>query len=455
MADDEDGCDICFENYRLPKLLPCRHTFCEPCLRDYAKNTCPQDLNEFLVCPLCRTHCVLPDCGVGGFINNYFVRDSTASVRGSIAFKEYPKCNFCKQTLLADDVYSHRCTTSSELSSDESDDSDYEYNDNSLDFIIRFPVLRMRTKYKVDLRCAFPLVASDLDNALITCIRITPKNTCYSIVNIRNTYNHYDADGKCIGGITITPETEIMDMAYRKDNTVVFQTKNELFAVNESEVKLLRIINNFEATAMALFSDERIVTVGTGYPAKKSVKVTEGDSIDDEEGKPQEPDVKGIIMILSRDGKKILHDLSREHCKPSVVAVNQVNDTICLSDSERKLVSVFLQSGEIIGEFNLDFGHLSFLRFLPMFNSNDERGFSPAGLCFDPDGNILVVDQVSGSILILNNAATFLGILVTAAEGGFGRPFLIGCGSDRTIWVGDRGTMRVYELAGYVNDIVM
>ncbi|XP_033731715.1 uncharacterized protein LOC117321380 [Pecten maximus] len=453
MADDEeDGCDICFESYRCPKLLPCRHTFCEPCLRDYGENTCPQDLYEFLVCPLCRTHCVLPSCGVGGFINNYFVPDSLTSDRSNLTYKHYPKCNFCKVTLLSDDVRDHRCKMSSELSSDESDDSDYDYNDTSLGFILHFPLLKMRTKYKVDLHSAYPVVTGDCDDALITCLHITPENKCYTVVNCMSTYQKHDSSGKCIGETTITPDTQIIDMVYRKDNSVLFQTKNEIYVVNEAGVKLFRILNNFEGVAMAMFSDERVVTVGTALSVEKRFKTKDASSLDLEKEQP-ELSTKGKIVILSRDGKTILADLSRDNCSPSVVAVNQINDTICMSDTERKLVSVFLQSGDVIGEFNLDGRVMDLFRFLPMFQQGESRGFSPAGICFDPDGNILVVDQASASVLMLDNSAGFIGILVTGAEGGFGHPFLIGCGSDRTIWVGDRGRIKVFNVAGYVNDM--
>ncbi|OWF49863.1 uncharacterized protein LOC110451135 [Mizuhopecten yessoensis] len=461
MTDDgeEEGCDICFESYKLPKLLPCRHTFCEHCLRDYGKNTCPRDLNEFLVCPLCRTHCVLLPSGVEGFFNNYFVRDSQVYDRSCVAYKEYPKCNFCKETLSADGVWDHRCTLSSkllssELSSDENEDSEYTYNDTPLEFSLRFPLLRMKTKYKMDLLSSFSLVREDSDDALITCIRVTPENTCYSIVNCSSTYEKHDSTGKAIGGTTITPNTGIMDMVYRKDKTVLFQTKNEIFVVNENSVKLFSLIRNFEGVSMALFSDERVVTVGTVVSFEKSFRNLGEDSDSmDQEDKKEEPSVKGKIVVLSRDGKKILADLSRERCCPSVVAVNQINDTICMSDSERNIVSVFVQSGEIIGEFNIESTGLGLFNLLHMFGDTGSRSINPAGICFDPDGNILVVDQISASVLMLDASAGFIGILVTGAEEGFGRPFLIGCGLNGIIWLGDRGTMKVFRLAGYVNSM--
>lgn len=458
MADEEeeDVCDICFESFKSPKLLPCRHTFCEPCLSKYGKVTCPADRNEFLVCPLCRTQCVLPSGGVESFVNNYFVKDSLASDRSVSLYKDYPKCNFCKAKLLSDDSSAHTCRLSSELSPDDNDDVDDTYNDTSLGFIIRFPLLRMRTKFKVDLQSSITL-ARNVEDALVTCIRITPENVCYSVLNCMNSYGKHDAKGKVIGSITITPYTAIMDMVYRKDGSVLFLTGNEICRVeNGSRVLLHKKINVPNALAMALFSDERVVVVGcTSLKVETLPKPGEQTEDKKPDEKAPEPVKKGWILVLSRDGKKVLSELSRENSHPCAVAVSPVSDVVCMSDSLRKLVSVFLPSGDVIGEFKLDnggLGFLSFLRFLePEQNTVSE--LHPAGVCFDPNGNIVVVDQGSASVLVLSASAEFMGMLMTGAEGGFGRPFLVGCGPDGNIWIGNGGTINVYRIATYTNSM--
>ena len=51
---DEFSCTICMEQYndshKLPKMLPCAHTFCKTCIKQYAD----QHFNGFN-CPLCST----------------------------------------------------------------------------------------------------------------------------------------------------------------------------------------------------------------------------------------------------------------------------------------------------------------------------------------------------------------------------------------------------------------
>ncbi|XP_070554155.1 tripartite motif-containing protein 2-like [Ptychodera flava] len=61
-------CGICLERYRTPKVLPCLHTFCQKCLMNYIP---PQSLS--LACPLCRQTSILPEEGVSGLQNNFFI----------------------------------------------------------------------------------------------------------------------------------------------------------------------------------------------------------------------------------------------------------------------------------------------------------------------------------------------------------------------------------------------
>lgn len=49
------SCSICFQPYNRPKALPCLHTFCEGCLRDYITSRF-EDTGQF-PCPLCRQVC--------------------------------------------------------------------------------------------------------------------------------------------------------------------------------------------------------------------------------------------------------------------------------------------------------------------------------------------------------------------------------------------------------------
>ncbi|XP_035665472.1 tripartite motif-containing protein 3-like [Branchiostoma floridae] len=62
-------CQICLEDFRQPKVLPCLHTFCQSCLeRLLASQRVVQ-----LSCPTCRQDVPLPENGVQGLKSNFLV----------------------------------------------------------------------------------------------------------------------------------------------------------------------------------------------------------------------------------------------------------------------------------------------------------------------------------------------------------------------------------------------
>ncbi|XP_076352429.1 protein brain tumor-like isoform X2 [Tachypleus tridentatus] len=59
-------CSICQDTYTIPKLLPCFHTFCQPCLEKI------QESPGKIKCPKCQEEFVLTD-GLTGLLSNYAV----------------------------------------------------------------------------------------------------------------------------------------------------------------------------------------------------------------------------------------------------------------------------------------------------------------------------------------------------------------------------------------------
>ena len=71
-------CPICLEDYKIPRALPCLHTFCETCLVDYVKQKSSNAgfrVSEFgtFVCPVCKEDATLPPHGVKGFKFNFYI----------------------------------------------------------------------------------------------------------------------------------------------------------------------------------------------------------------------------------------------------------------------------------------------------------------------------------------------------------------------------------------------
>lgn len=56
-VDDIRVCSICFEQFKTPRYLPCKHSFCQGCLSSYIINQCKStDPRLGFHCPLCRVY---------------------------------------------------------------------------------------------------------------------------------------------------------------------------------------------------------------------------------------------------------------------------------------------------------------------------------------------------------------------------------------------------------------
>ncbi|XP_072051909.1 uncharacterized protein [Amphiura filiformis] len=68
-------CGICLSTYEVPKALPCLHSFCLGCIREWASHDSNIEASESQVvsCPNCRKEYVLSAAGVDGLPMNFFI----------------------------------------------------------------------------------------------------------------------------------------------------------------------------------------------------------------------------------------------------------------------------------------------------------------------------------------------------------------------------------------------
>ncbi|XP_035675219.1 tripartite motif-containing protein 2-like [Branchiostoma floridae] len=69
ITDEFLVCQVCLEDFKQPKMLPCLHTFCQPCLEKLLAT----ELVGKLDCPTCRQDVSLPQNGVQGLKSNFLV----------------------------------------------------------------------------------------------------------------------------------------------------------------------------------------------------------------------------------------------------------------------------------------------------------------------------------------------------------------------------------------------
>ena len=95
-------CGICLASITNPKALPCLHTFCLTCIKEWV-----QGKTDKVKCPLCKENFSLPPGGVSGLKTNLYVTrlKETQTIKCKVAKKA--KCTFCEKS---DDVAVARCT---------------------------------------------------------------------------------------------------------------------------------------------------------------------------------------------------------------------------------------------------------------------------------------------------------------------------------------------------------
>ncbi|XP_064597117.1 tripartite motif-containing protein 2-like [Liolophura sinensis] len=81
IQEDHLTCQICFQAFTKPKALPCLHTFCEECLRDYTVSRSYDTVGQFQ-CPMCRKAIDIPPGGVSNFQDNHLVQSLSHTVVG-------------------------------------------------------------------------------------------------------------------------------------------------------------------------------------------------------------------------------------------------------------------------------------------------------------------------------------------------------------------------------------
>ncbi|XP_036910757.1 E3 ubiquitin-protein ligase TRIM56 [Sturnira hondurensis] len=91
LSSDFLACKICLEQLRVPKTLPCLHTYCQDCLAQLAHS-------GHLRCPECREKVSVPPAGVAAFKTNFFVNgllDLVKARAGGDLRTGKPACALC------------------------------------------------------------------------------------------------------------------------------------------------------------------------------------------------------------------------------------------------------------------------------------------------------------------------------------------------------------------------
>jgi len=91
MTDDTE-CPICTEVFTDPRVLPCLHTYCLKCIKEWFKDKLPGDV---VACPLCRQESTIPEEGLEGLPRNFWVEKMLHVRELTSIGAQSPPCSIC------------------------------------------------------------------------------------------------------------------------------------------------------------------------------------------------------------------------------------------------------------------------------------------------------------------------------------------------------------------------
>lgn len=455
MDDDDDDrhvCPICWDSYTNAKLLKCRHTFCTACLESFVK---PEGGGS-LKCPMCRSEVPIPQNGIDGFMNNYFVPNTEKKVDvvkikcemcNQDNIKIVKVCPHCKQKMCLSCSSSHKkalILSGASLPNTESDTEDDEERrsrqrrrnsyDPQLPLSLAFSLEPIKYNKVLDLCSSFPLdiIPDDQGKETISSICPMSDTECWVVPTFGPAILHCDITGKLKGVIPI--DANVSSIEFRKDGSLliaVIQT-SQILRHSEGRVYKFASTHGILPFGMSSFPDGRIAVVG----GEKNTK-------DDED--------RGRLQIISPDGI-VIETFGGKHKdqplfkNPFSVVVNK-HSAIFVCDRKMHCVYVMTDHGVVLNQY---LGGRDRLR-TPLFMR--ETGFDPIYVCADAFGNVIVNDQSNASLHMLDPNGNFIGLVMANKPEEFGRPFSIAIDNEDKIWIGDRydKKVRVYECKAFAN----
>ena len=108
-VDDLLTCTICLETLKVPKYLPCLHTFCETCIHTYITSSEKGDKSRGFKCPICRRLVSFgekeenPETWSKQLPGNHFV---LSLLNRNAIIKSEKLCNSCERNGISDKAVS-------------------------------------------------------------------------------------------------------------------------------------------------------------------------------------------------------------------------------------------------------------------------------------------------------------------------------------------------------------
>jgi len=439
--DDGNICSVCWDTFKFPKLLPCKHTFCLPCLHEFLEGL--EDKSN-LVCPLCREPCYVPEKGFSDFPTNYFV-----------PVEEIAKhCQECKKLVVSKVCFT--CNTflcmkcdlthshSKERTEDEEEDSEIG-SDVSLPFHLRM-LMKTEFLYKQISIVLAEFPTTENERKLIRSMAFSRNGGVYVSLFRNQFLLKYNKKGTVTDRIPLVADSAtILEISH--DRLLIIhnslRTPVCLYTKDTTGFQYIHFAKTpkFHPIGLSELRNRNIVIGGPTHLCGSKCKD------DDCELAKNSP---GLLHVFSPEGEflyEILNDaLENIFLFPTHIASSSKVDTIAVCDHHTRKVTVIDYNGKIQA-FYKGWGRLRF-GFLP-----ETEVFIPISVCSTSDGNYVIADLCHNCLHVLSPYGKFIGILRCENGDIISYPGALCVDSEDNIWVGhdSEGTISVLKLSRFKN----
>lgn len=427
-------CPICFElAYKNPKLLPCSHTFCLPCLMDHVKN---KHSDETLVCPICRAKVYIPEGGVKDFQENYFVVAEN-SLRCDICRDNIGTvCKDCEKRVCVNCRKGHKCKKESSkrlpglfIFGDTSDSTDNDSDSSSgisvrSDAPVPWSFMRPGRPWTKILLKEITKFTIEEDKMCLTLIPVSNKEVWILNGDSESVFvGLYDILGTLKQNIQLQTLCVGLAVEESKSLLVTFTEETVVRRFTGSDSTVIIQPSIFHPLGIAVYPDGNIVVAGFDKSNVEEVTL-------------------GRIKLFSYSGDELSTFTTGYDTIPLMVCVLG-SDLIGLTYPESHFVDIRLKDGNVVGTYN----------------GNNCEEFSPVNLCVGRLYNkpvMFISDSHSETIHVISYAAEFIGLALKSKICGssdLGEPGGLCFDSSGKLWVSQRenNVISVYDICKFSN----
>ena len=384
--DDENICPVCWNTFKFPKLLPCKHTFCLLCLHEFVEGL--QDKSN-LVCPLCREPCYVPEKGFTDFPTNYFVPVENIAKHCQECSKSFvSKVCFTCNTFLCmkcDVTHLHikKIPESEEEDSGSGSDVGLPFHSN----------IKTEFLYK-DISMFMGQIPSTVDGINhIFSMSVSRNGDIYVVIPAYQFVLKYNKKGNVTDRIHLVEgSTKVLMTIYDKLlishhhlNTTILYT-NDIPGIKFED---FAITPKFHPTGLSELRNRNIVIGGPTHLCDFSkCKINDCELAKNS---------SGLLHVFSPEGD-FLYEISTMLIFPIDIASSSKADTIAVCDNHLKNVIVLDYQGKVQSLYD---GSLIL----------EEAAFIPSSVCSTSDGNYVIADFCHNFLHVLSPYGKFIGIL--------------------------------------------